>query len=73
MKQLGTLIVALLATTTTWADFGEYRSHDLKDNLLVINSTLGELRITAVDDAAFEVHYIEDGVKQLPSFAIAPG
>ena len=72
MKQLGTLIVALLATTTTWADFGEYRSHDLKDNLLVINSTLGELRITAVDDAAFEVHYIEDGVKQLPSFAIAP-
>ena len=67
------LLVALLATSTTWADFGEYQSHELSDDTLVINSTLGELRITAVDDAAFEVHYVEDGVKQLPSFAIAPG
>ena len=64
MRQLGMLFVALLATTTTWADFGDYRGHELNDDTLVITSTLGELRITAVDDAAFEVHYVEDGVKQ---------
>jgi len=29
------------------------------------------MSITAIDDAAFEVHYREDGVKQLPSFALA--
>ena len=55
MRQLGMLFVALFATTTTWADFGEYRGHELNDDTLVVTSTLGELRITAVDDAALDV------------------
>jgi oligosaccharide 4-alpha-D-glucosyltransferase len=35
-----------------------------------VHTDVGELRLTAIDDAAFEVHYVEDGIKQLPSFAI---
>lgn len=54
------------------ADFGTYQSHELLDQTLVIASEKGELRISAVDDAAFEVHYVEQDVKQLPSFALAP-
>ncbi|MGB5335543.1 MAG: TIM-barrel domain-containing protein [Woeseiaceae bacterium] len=61
---------ALLAATSASADFGQYQSHTLEGPSLVIVSDLGELRITPVDEAAFEVHYVEDGVKQLPSFAI---
>jgi len=65
-------IAALLATTTTWADYGNYVSHSHDSNRLSITSSIGELHITAVDDAAFEVHYSENGIEQLPSFALAP-
>ena len=65
--------VGILVATTAVADFGEYQNHTLEEQTLVVISNIGELRITPVDDAAFEVHYIEDGVKQLPSFAIADG
>jgi len=53
------------------ADFGEYLSHDLNGQTLAVHTEMGELRITALDDAAFEVHYLESGVGQLPSFALA--
>jgi oligosaccharide 4-alpha-D-glucosyltransferase len=65
------LLVALSATVSR-ADFGEYRAHEHLGNTLAMTTTQGQLRVTAVDDAAFEVHYIEPGVKQLPSFALAP-
>jgi oligosaccharide 4-alpha-D-glucosyltransferase len=55
----------------TLADFGEYRSHTQVGQALVILSDIGEMHITAIDDAAFEVHYRETGVRQLPSFALA--
>ncbi|MGI9234818.1 MAG: TIM-barrel domain-containing protein, partial [Woeseiaceae bacterium] len=63
-------ILALLAATGASADFGEYRGHSLDGQSLVVISDLGDLVITPLDDAAFEVHYRESGVKQLPSFAI---
>jgi oligosaccharide 4-alpha-D-glucosyltransferase len=63
--------VALLAAAPTFGDFGQYQGHRLDGEALVVSSDIGKLRITPVDDAAFEVHYIEDGIKQLPSFAIA--
>jgi len=53
------------------AEFGEYLGHDLDGQTLRVHTDMGELRITARDDAAFEVHYLEKGVKQLPSFALA--
>jgi oligosaccharide 4-alpha-D-glucosyltransferase len=65
------LFAALLAAIPAAADFGEYRSHTLVDGLLVVQSDLGQLRVTPLDDAAFEIHYLEHGIKQLPSFAIA--
>ncbi len=72
MKRFALLLVALLSADPARADFGQYEDHSFGGNVLTIESTLGTLRITAVDDAAFEVHYIENGVRQLPSFALAP-
>ena len=71
MKRTALLLVTPLVTGPTLADFGEYRSHAGDSNALTVISTLGELRITAVDDSAFEVHYVEPGIRQLPSFALA--
>jgi len=67
------IVAALCAAAPVSADFGEYQSHSLEGHSLVIATDLGELAIRPVDDAAFEVHYRQDGVKQLPSFAIDPG
>lgn len=64
-------LVACLITSVGRADFGEYRSHALDGQSLIIETSIGELGVTAIDDAAFEVHYRETGVKQLPSFALA--
>ena len=72
MKRIALFLVTLWATVPALADFGEYLGHAHDGDTLIVTSTLGELRVTAVDNAAFEVHYIEDGVKQLPSFALAP-
>ena len=66
------LLFVALATSVSHADFGDYRAHEHLGNTLTMTTTRGQLRIKAVDDAAFEVHYIEQGVKQLPSFALAP-
>ena len=71
MRRTILTIAALLAALPAAADFGQYQGHELVDQTLIVQSDIGELRITAVDDAAFEVHYVEDGVKQLPSFALA--
>jgi len=58
-------------TSPAFAEFGDYVSHELMDQSLIVQTDMGELRVTAIDDSAFEVHYVEDGVKQIPSFAIA--
>jgi len=65
------VLTCLCLAAPARADFGEYRSHEVRDQTLAVQTTRGELRITAVDDAALEIHYVEDGVKQLPSFAMA--
>ena len=64
-------LLALLAIDVAQADFGDYRRHAMDQQTLAIDTSLGQLRITPVDNAAFEVHYLENGVKQLPSFALA--
>ncbi len=70
MKRIILIVAALFAATSASADFGQYQSHTVDGLSLVVTSDIGELSITAVDDAAFEVHYRESGIKQLPSFAI---
>lgn len=63
--------LALLAAAPAVADFGSYENHQLDGNTLVVTTDRGALRIAAVDDGAFEVHYVEPGIRQLPSFALA--
>ena len=65
----GVLFLFLAQVAT--ADFGSYESHTVDGQALSVRTDIGELRITAVDDAAFEVHYRESGIRQLPSFALA--
>jgi oligosaccharide 4-alpha-D-glucosyltransferase len=66
-----TAAMLLLCTQAAFADFGTYESHALSGQALVVQTDIGEMSITAIDDAAFEVHYRENGVRQLPSFALA--
>ena len=70
MKRL--IVLLACVASTAWADFGDYEGHEFNGNTLTVSSTEGRLRITAVDDAAFEVHYVGDGVKQLPAFVLEP-
>ena len=65
------LLIALLRAPAALAGFGDYVAHELDGATLVIRSDVGELRLTVIDDAAFEVHYVEAGLRQLPSFALA--
>ena len=44
-----------------------------QNNKLEIKLSSGKLSITAINDASFEVFYQPEGVKQLPSFALADG
>ncbi len=72
LRHLAIRIVLLLAAPWAVADFGEYESHEVSDDRVVVHSERGDLSIRAIDDHGFEVHYLETGVKQLPSFALAP-
>ncbi len=63
------MLLWLFFAAQAGADFGEYRGHTQDGTSLVVTSSLGELKITPLDPSAFEVHYREKDVKQLPSFA----
>jgi len=75
-KTMRQLFVAMLFSifwaSIASADFGDYIEHTATEDSLRMRTDLGVLVITAVDDAALEVHYRENDVKQLPSFAIDP-
>ncbi len=62
---------ALLLSSTVRADFGDYVNHEVRGQTLTVTTTIGALHVTALNHEAFEIHYVEDGVRQLPSFAIA--
>ena len=70
-RRLIATVSIVLCTPPALADFGEYESHTVDGHSLIVQTSIGELRVTAIDDAAFEVHYVEDGIRQLPSFALA--
>jgi len=69
-SRTATAAMLLLCAQAALADFGSYESHALVGQELVVQTDIGEMSITAVDNAAFEVHYREHGVRQLPSFAL---
>ncbi|MDJ0911676.1 MAG: glycoside hydrolase family 31 protein [Woeseiaceae bacterium] len=62
--------LACLFAVPASADFGEYESHVWEGQSLIITTTEGDLRITALNDGALEVFYHDPDVRQLPSFAI---
>ncbi len=63
----------LLLVNNTVADTHRYLDHSLKQNILTITTTQANITITAVGEGALEVFYQQDGIKQLPSFALQPG
>ncbi|NNC76932.1 MAG: glycosyl hydrolase, partial [Woeseiaceae bacterium] len=62
-------VVVTLCATAAQAGFGNYEGHEIRGQSLIVTSNLGNLHVTALNDSSFEAHYIEKGVKQLPSFA----
>jgi len=70
MRSVPFLVLLLLLTVRADADFGRYIAHEHAGSTLVITTDLGEVRLSAVDDAAIEVHYVEKQIRQLPSFAL---
>ncbi len=66
------LALSAIFCGTADADFGDYLAHEIGGQSLTIETSRGTIRLTAVDDGAIYVHYVEDGVKQLPSFALDP-
>ena len=65
------LLFLVLISPSVFAAFGEYESHAHVGQALIVQTDMGEMCITAIDDGAFEVHYRERGMTQLPSFARA--
>ncbi|WP_193162002.1 glycoside hydrolase family 31 protein [Microbulbifer hainanensis] len=49
-----------------------YRGHQISDHSLTVSTSDGSVTLTPLNSASMEVHYQRDGLKQLPSFAIAP-
>ena len=49
----------------------EYLSHKLQDGALVIQTSDSQVTLTPLNNAAVEVQYQREGLKQLPSFARA--
>lgn len=62
--------LAICVCGSALADFGDYVAHDIGGQSLTVTTSRGTVRLTAVDDGAIYVHYVEEGVKQLPSFAL---
>ena len=72
LKRLAFALVSLLFAPLVLADFGDYLAHEVSGDTVTIRSDRGEVRVRAIGDQAFEIHYLETDVKQLPSFALAP-
>ncbi|WP_308365613.1 MULTISPECIES: TIM-barrel domain-containing protein [unclassified Microbulbifer] len=64
------LIFLLYFNLADASEAREYRKHSQSNTSLTIYTNVGSVTLTPLSDAAMEVHYRRDGLKQLPSFAI---
>jgi len=72
MIKMSLNIAAILAATCSFSALSaDYQSHQLTDGKLTIVTDEGALSLTALNDQAIEAHYQPEGLKQLPSFALA--
>ncbi len=62
--------LSVFAAPPAFADFGDYEAHLWEGQSLIVTTSEGELRITALNDGALEIFYHDPDVRQLPSFAI---
>ncbi|QHQ40918.1 DUF5110 domain-containing protein [Microbulbifer hydrolyticus] len=67
---LGMLLAAVIQPASA-NTLREYKSHQLLDDKLVIQTSDSKVTLTPLNSAALEVHYQREGLKQLPSFARA--
>lgn len=63
-------LLAVFQPQLAHADFGAYLSHETEGQSVVVQTTSGQLFLTARNELAFEAHYVEPHIKQLPSFAL---
>lgn len=75
---LATLLPTLLATAVqpalaqpTPEAARSYQSHQLLEDKLIITTSDSQVTLTPLNNAALEIHYQREGLKQLPSFARA--
>ncbi len=69
-RRVALVALSCLFALPASADFGEYEGHAWEGQSLIVMTTEGELRITALNEGALEVFYNHPDVRQLPSFAI---
>ncbi|WP_237057125.1 glycoside hydrolase family 31 protein [Microbulbifer sediminum] len=69
--QLCALAGAIASHSAAALESRQYVDHHLDGGALTIETSDGEVTLTPINDDAIAVHYRREGVKQLPSFALA--
>ncbi|MFI2813005.1 TIM-barrel domain-containing protein [Microbulbifer sp. JSM ZJ756] len=69
--QLCALAGAIASHSAAALESRQYLDHHLDGDALTIETSDGEVTLTPINDDAIAVHYRREGVKQLPSFALA--
>ncbi|WP_091511135.1 TIM-barrel domain-containing protein [Microbulbifer yueqingensis] len=69
--QFCALAGAIVSNSSGATESRHYLEHRLEGNALTIETTDGEVTLTPINDDSVAVHYRREGVKQLPSFALA--
>lgn len=60
-----------LSAQSLAAEQRNYRDHTMSEDSLTVQTSEGEVTLTPVGPSALSVHYRREGLKQLPSFALA--
>ncbi len=63
------LLLSMFISSCSYFEPQDYINHHLQDHSLIIESKFGEIKYTALSTGSIEVHYLQTGVEQLPSFA----
>ncbi|MEM7762987.1 MAG: TIM-barrel domain-containing protein [Pseudomonadota bacterium] len=66
-----TLMGITLCCASAWADYGDYRSHRVEGQTLIVDTTLGQLSVSVVHPTAMYLHFAEPGRRQLPGYALS--
>lgn len=66
-----TLMGITLCCASALADYGDYRSHRVEGQTLIVDTTLGQLSVSVVHPTAMYLHFAEPGRRQLPGYALS--